>query len=42
MSEQRKSGSVDYQKQERNNDLSRRDFLKLIGAAGTGLTENIQ
>ncbi len=37
MSEQRKSGSIDYQKQERNDDLSRRDFLKLIGAAGIGL-----
>ena len=40
MSEQHKSSSVDYQKPERKTDkggLSRRDFLKLFGAAGTGL-----
>ena len=37
MSERRERSSVDYRKQERKNDLSRRDFLKLIGAAGTGL-----
>ena len=32
MSEQHKSSSVEYQKQETNNDLSRRDFLKLAWA----------